>query len=156
MLRCFLQSTISAGSPFNIANIEPVCIYALTMPPQITTLDKAKEYIDKCVASHPVKAPTGALFCITSSDPKFPDFDGLLVYTPAGGAANYTRIYGYQVKLRQGHPKNKHVPKWIEAAFLIKGRAAKKSRYVGDWKYLSEDEVRELLGVSLSAMYPAS
>ena len=44
----------------------------------------------------------------------------------------------------------------MTGAFLIKGGAEKTSREIGGWKYLSEEEVRDLLGASLGLMYPAS
>ena len=79
---------------------------------------------------------------------KFPDFDGFIIQND--------KITGYQVKLGRACPK-RDKPVWMEAAFLIRGRApTSTTKLKNGWTYANEESVKSLLGCSLRCMYPNS
>ena len=78
---------------------------------------------------------------------KFPDFDGFIIQKD--------RITGYQVKLGRACPKREKLD-WMEAAFLIRGRAPSSTNLMNGWTFASEESVKSLLGCSLRCMYPNS
>ena len=80
----------------------------------------------------------------------FPELDGFL-WLQCGSVC---RKFGYQAKMPRGYPDTQP-PSELDDCFLVRGDAPSKANYQKGWKYMSRDEVKELLGFSLESLIPS-
>lgn len=110
--------------------------------------------LQKVANSEAPSASTVTLFTPVHS--KFELFDGFLCYSKE---KEIQEIVGIQCKAGEDQPnRDKRIfPDWIRQGYLIRGRAPD-SAFVDShrrWTFLDEDrQLREILGESLSALYP--
>jgi hypothetical protein len=120
----------------------------LTMSDEYRTLEQARRFIEELAIKQP-----GHLYIIRSNFAKFPLFDGFLV---VNGIPDGKDVVGYQVKLGRNIPRYA-VPNWVKRGILIRGDAPSSSYVRPDgWTFMSEEEIKDFLGYSLSRLYPAS
>ena len=134
----------TAGA-FNLIPIKsyPEVIY-LVLPPQITTIELAHQFIMKQLNQY----KKNIVIIMTPSYCKFPDFDGFIC-----SKVDNVQITGYQVKLGRSSPKNS-IPKWMHKGLLLRGNAAKFDKTKEGWEYVNKDNILKLLGCSLESTYP--
>ena len=160
LLRCIDARINGTDGPFSIVPTGscPVVKYH-TLDSNCKTLDGARRVVLTAIAS--CASPTLLLF--TPSFGLFPQFDGIVCFTPgtsskSSKSSKSRRIVAYQCKKGNGTVDvDNAVPKWIERAYLLRGEAPETSpgpRNKPKWKYMDEKEMKDLLGHSLSFVYP--
>ena len=114
------------------------------------SLERAREEIMELVSY--TEKPT--LLQVTPGHTRFTMFDGFLCFCENG---KIVRAVAYQAKLSKGREVHKEVPDWIDLAVMINGKAviSPNESQVKKWIVLSQQEVLDLLGCSLSPFYPA-
>jgi hypothetical protein len=124
-------------------------ITVITMSEEYRTLEQAHRFIEELSTKQP-----GHLYVIRSHYDKFPLFDGFLVVSQ--GIPNTKQVVGYQVKPDKDIPRYA-VPNWVKKGIFIRGDAPSSSygRPEG-WTFMNERDIKDLLGYSLSRLYPAS
>jgi hypothetical protein len=93
------------------------------------------------------KVKPGSVVVFSVANLNFRDFDGFVVYKPLDGGNLGSQPF--QLKRGRGYPRKVNVPTWAEHAYLIQGKAAKKTTEGEKWKRLDESGVIKLLGYSM-------
>jgi len=148
VIRCMDAQLNGTVGPFGIAesNVKPEAL-VIDIPIQYESLSDAYEWLNNCFNN--IKRPAIVYFIPTHS--RFEAVDGLLCYLKSSMPL---KMYGIQVKLGRALPST-DVPDWITHSYLVRGLPSA-TTYDGraGWTYLSDDEIKELLGYSLSFLYP--
>jgi hypothetical protein len=139
------------GERFPLLNKVPADgIMCFDIPDDIATLETAKTFIEERLRS------SREWLCVFHpKNSQFPLFDGFIGICKEDGTIT---ISGYQDKSGNDYPSGP-APEWVNGgAYLIRGKAPKKAGTdkAGTWIYLSEEEVLDLLGTSLSLVYASA
>jgi hypothetical protein len=148
-----LDASLNSGvaGPFGIAqNLErpagKLRVVHFTLPEEVRTIEVALERVKLALSGlgHHV------LMVVSFSYGNFPELDGI-IWLQSGSVC---RKFGYQAKMRKGYPGTQP-PSELDDCFLVRGDAPSKANYQQGWKYMSRDEVKELLGFSLESLIPS-
>jgi hypothetical protein len=133
--------------PFKIAERDVMPdLECCTIPGEITTHLQARDFI----RAELNKATKATIIVFSLSYTFYPDYDGFVGYRTSSGTF---RIFGHQERLSREYP-NDATETWIERSYLIRGDAPKKHNQRRGWEYMSEKDIKDLLGFSLSTLYP--
>ena len=103
--------------------------------------------------SHHINRKIGAITICIPTYSGFPLFDIVLVYWKS--ATDFNSI-GCQNKKGKATPNsNDMIPYWISKAILLRGDAPGKRWMYNKWIYYDKDSVIDILGYSLSRLYPS-
>ena len=153
LFHCLNSQLNDTKGPFEIVwNAPPKAVSLVNMPSECQTLDAFHRWWINYLKTASFVLPCVVL--MESTFVSFPHVDGFII--DITDRTKYT-IYVYQCKLKTGYP-TKNLPSWIKKGYLIQGDAANKcigSKRLNTWNYLNKDEILELLGVSLSPLYPS-
>jgi hypothetical protein len=156
LLRC-LHSKMSSW-PLPLLQNVPVAELTSLQIKHINIPDNYKAVDDPFHSYIQQEAAVSSTSTVTLFTPvysKFELFDGFLCYSKG---KKIQEIVGIQCKAGEDQPNRskRTFPNWIRQGYLIRGRAF--STFVDSdtrWTFLSEDtQFREILGESLSALYP--
>ena len=125
------------------------------------TLDAAYAEIKELYETGIIKP--NSIILVTTTNAKFPDFDGFIVYCKPTADVGHKRksmeddldIYGIQEKQGRGLPKY-NAPVWMKTAFLLRGLASGTAFKRDKWICMNEADTKKLLGFSLGVLYPES
>ena len=148
-----LDASLNSGvrGPFGIAqNLErpagKLTVVHFTLPEEVRTIEVALKHVKLALSG----LGQYVLMVVSFSYGNFPELDGFL-WLQCGSVC---RKFGYQAKMRKGYPGTQP-PSELDDCFLVRGDAPSKASYQQGWKYMSRDEVKELLGFSLESLIPS-
>jgi len=148
-----LDASLNSGvrGPFGIAqNLErpagKLTVVHFTLPEEVRTIEVALKHVKLALSG----LGQYVLMVVSFSYGNFPELDGFL-WLQCGSVC---RKFGYQAKMRRGYPDTQP-PSELDDCFLVRGDAPSKANYQKGWKYMSRDEVKELLGFSLESLIPS-
>jgi len=153
--RCLHQSLIGTKSPFEMYDtvVKP-CSLFVTMPGECKTIGDALSWISVRIAEGLTEADH-VLLLVVPSYGKFPDVDGFVATGKKLQGKSSVRVCAYQAKSGRALPKNplpERSP--LNRGYLLRGIAAQRRSFHRGWEYVDESGVQELLGHSLSPLYP--
>eukprot|EP01031_Cornospumella_fuschlensis_P034760 gene34760-42091_t len=142
----------------------------IIMPPAVTNMIEARDYISETLMNKLNNKPTVILF--TPSAGGLNTLDGFAVYTPGANALlaairagekfdisngdwmTDVKLVGFQCKAGKKTP-SKDAPKFVHKAFLLRGEPVEKSKQIRGWEFYSRTQILDLLGWSLAPFLPA-
>ena len=123
-----------------------------TLPDECDTLEDAKHRMESIVKEY--DAPT-LMYVVSANNARYPEVEGFILYT--SGISSNAKIVGFQMKTADVTPRHCMDRNIINGgAVLIRGRALAKSPRepkVG-WRYMTSQQVRDFLGISLLLAMP--
>lgn len=152
--RCLQQSLSCTGSPFGVFKYgEKPLAMCVTMPGEIKTLQNARDFINE-VINEKIEENEYVLLLVVPSYGKFPDSDGFVVTAKKLNDGTVREaMFPYQSKAGESYPSRK-LPDGLVKGYLLRGKAPASAGLGKGWVYMSMNEVKDLLGVSLSPLYP--
>jgi hypothetical protein len=139
------------GSVKIIENPLELAVNILDIPIEYSSLVEAEKFVNSEIE----KCTEATVVFFIPKHPQFEAVDGLLCYVQK--QSKIKSIYGIQAKIGRGAPSGDgpHPPPWVAHSFLVRGDPASTrwTRKEG-WSYLSDADVKALLGYSLSKVYP--
>lgn len=136
----------------NLDRVDNINVQSLQLQYGTETVEAAEAEIGAFLAT--VDTPT--LLLVTPTHSSFEIYDGFLCF---GSNKKLQSAIAYQCNLGNDYPSKDAPTTWFNKSFLIRGAApasSPTSMIRKGWKYMAKDDVILLLGVSLSAAYPAN